>query len=439
MGRILRWIAVLLVALVSPVRADPVLARPADALVDSIGVNTHFGYDDRPYVSAFGRLKVKLAALGVRHIRDGNSNRKDVAARINELYRSHGIRVLQLVGPRIDSATPWLGKLDAGKIDRELDQIKSLFRESNEGIEGPNEYDLTHNHPQPQVNDPDWPATLRSYTEALQKKVGADPILKGRPVIGPSMAHAFNAPKAGDLSAFITFGNMHPYPGGWNPGRGLDDYNLPNTRKMTGDRVLWATETGYHNAMKQAPGGHFACPEGVAGKYGPRLVAEYFRRGFGRAYFYELVDEGTNLNEQEGNFGLLRHDLSEKPIYKSLQHTISLLKDPGPPFKPGKLDYTLAGDTKEIHQVLLEKRDGRFYLLLWQEVPSYDVPKRKEEQPAARPLTVNLAKPMRRATIFLPSSSGTRPVNRIDSPQLVKVAVPDQLLVIELTPKSPAR
>jgi hypothetical protein len=47
-------------------------------------------------------------------------------------------------------------------------------------------------------------------------------------------------------------------------------------------------------------------------------VAEYFRRGIGRTYFYELLDQDTKPADQEANFGLLRHDLSEKPIFSAL-------------------------------------------------------------------------------------------------------------------------
>ncbi len=137
MARYFCCLAALFLVLVSPSRAGSVPARAADAFVDSIGVNTHFSYTDRPYVLAFDRLKIKLAALGIRHIRDGNTSNQEVAARINALYRSYGIRVLQIVGPRLDSPTPWMGKLDISKIDRELDQIKALCRESNEAIEGP--------------------------------------------------------------------------------------------------------------------------------------------------------------------------------------------------------------------------------------------------------------------------------------------------------------
>ena len=47
MNRFLCCLAAVHVALGSSGRAEPVLARPADALVDSIGVNSHFSYTDR--------------------------------------------------------------------------------------------------------------------------------------------------------------------------------------------------------------------------------------------------------------------------------------------------------------------------------------------------------------------------------------------------------
>ena len=412
----------------------PVTARPADALVDSVGVNTHFGYTDKPYVTAFPRVKEKLARLGVRHIRDGLDGRREVADRINALHRDHGIRVLQIVGPRVDSPTPWQGKLAPEKIQAALSLIKTLYPRSNEAIEGPNEYDITHSNPVASASDPDWPATLRAYTEALWKAVQADPLLKVRPVLAPSMAHAAIAPKGGDLSACITHGNMHPYPGGWNPSRSLEGYNLGNTVKVSGGKTVWATETGWHNAMEQAPGGHYAAPESVTAKYGPRLAAEYFRLGIGRAYFYEFLDEGTNPAEQEHNFGLVRNDLSEKPIYAALKSTLDLLKDPGPLFKPDSLDYRLEGDLKDVRQLLLQKRDGRFYLLLWQEVPGWDVPTRKLLSPPPRPVRLQLSTPVRRIRAYQPTTHGTRAVSTYTRPDSVRLLVPDHLLILEITP-----
>jgi hypothetical protein len=382
-------------------------------------------------------VAAKLGELGVRHIRDGADARADVAARLRALHQKFGIGVVQIVGPRVNSPKPWTGKLDLMKIDGVLATLKTMYGEANEAIEGPNEYDLTHKASTPEADDADWPATLKTFTEALYTKVKADPMLKDRPVIGPSMAHAANASKVADLSAFITFGNFHPYPGGWNPSRQLDDYNLPKTRQMTGHQVLWATETGYQNAMAKPPGGHNPCPEEVAGKYGPRLVAEYFRRGIGRAYFYELLDQDTKPADQEANFGLLRNDLSEKPIFSALKATIELLKDPGGAFEPGKLDFSLSPNPPEIHSLLLQKRDGRFYLLLWQEVACYDAAKRQPIAVGPREVTLNLPADVRKITTYLPGASGVKPATTIDHSGAMKLSIHEELLVVEITPADP--
>ncbi len=345
-----------------------------------------------------------------------------------------------------------MGKLSVEKIDGVLATIKSLYADANEAIEGPNEYDNTHTNARPEAADADWPATLKAYTQALYEKVKADPALKDRPVIGPSMAHASNAPKVPELSEFITFGNMHPYPGGWNPSRQMDDYNIPKTKKMNGERIVWATESGYQNAMEKPLGGHNPCPPDVAGKYGPRLVAEYFRRGFGRVYFYELLDQHVNLADQEANFGLLNNDLSEKPIFAGLKAMIALLKSPAAdakaapgdaaprgaaaaaPFTPGTLAYSLTPAPQEIRQVLLQRRDGRFFILVWQEVACYDAAKRTPIAVEPRPATLTFAADVKSVRTYLPTSHGTTVVDTFDQQKTLSLAIPDELMLIEVTP-----
>ena len=362
-------------------------ARKADALVDIIGVNTHFSYFDKPYHYAFDSVKVKLGSLGVRHIRDGVSTAPEAIDHLNELYNTYGIRALQIINTHIDSPTPWNGPLDISKIDAELEKIKTFYLEVNEALEGPNEYDI--NYSNATATDPDWAQSLRNYTEALWNKVQADPVLRSRPVLAPSLAHAFNVLPVGNLSNWITNGNMHPYPGALPPKGGLEDYNIVNTKKISGEKPIWATETGYHNAMQQAPEGHYPAPESVTAKYGPRMVAEYFRIGIERLYFYEFLDEGTNPANLEDNFGLIRNDLSEKPIYQALQSTITLLEDQDAGnFLPGSLQYDLSGDLTDVRQVLLQKSNGTFYLLVWQEVSSYNRDTKTELFPADRPLTL---------------------------------------------------
>ena len=67
-------------------------ARPADAFVDFLGVNTHLGYRDTAYGDYQGVIKPRLLELGVRHIRDGTFN-DEVLLKYLDLG-SHGIRVL---------------------------------------------------------------------------------------------------------------------------------------------------------------------------------------------------------------------------------------------------------------------------------------------------------------------------------------------------------
>ncbi len=70
--------------------------------------------------------------------------------------------------------------------------------------------------------------------------------------------------------------------------------------------------------------------------------------------------------------GCCGSDLTEKPAYVALK-TLSLMTfDPGPGFTPQKLVYKIQGGTKDTFHTLLQKRDGTFLLILWQEVSSWD-------------------------------------------------------------------
>jgi hypothetical protein len=44
---------------------------------------------------------------------------------------------------------------------------------------------------------------------------------------------------------------------------------------------------------------------------------------------------------------------------------VRLLKDPGVRFIPAPLNYTMSGNTANMQEVLLQKRDGSYYLALW--------------------------------------------------------------------------
>jgi hypothetical protein len=110
----------------------------------------------------------------------------------------------------------------------------------------------------------------------------------------------------------------------------------------------------------------------------------------------------------------LRSEGTEKPANKALEDLVDLLENPGPRFETSSLDYALSGDLQDIHCTLLQKRNGRFYLLLWQQdVPSYSLEASCDVSMSARKLTLN--QPIDTATIHLPNVS-TAQVTKYSTP-----------------------
>jgi hypothetical protein len=107
-------------------------------------------------------------------------------------------------------------------------------------------------------------------------------------------------------------------------------------------------------------------------KYTLRNLLAMWNHGVARTYIYELIDEGTDPTNKEDNFGLLYNNAAPKPAYTALRNLIALLADHGPAFAPQSLKWSMAGDTANVEDTLLEKRDGSFYLALWLAVPSTD-------------------------------------------------------------------
>ena len=167
------------------------------------------------------------------------------------------------------------------------------------------------------------------------------------------------------------------------------------------------------------------------GRYMSRLFLEYFDAGVERTFAYELIDQGSNAREINQNFGLLRRDGSEKPAFRALRNLIRLLADAGPDFEPGRLAYTLEGETEKVRHVLLQKRDGRFYLALWQAVGSYDLRRKRNLSNPARTVTVHLATPATTAKVYVPLEGSTAIATSSTTDRL-RVEVPDHPVVIEI-------
>lgn len=400
--------------------AKSVTPFAADSFVDAVGINTHFSYSDTPYARNWEQsdptqnIRSLLTELGIRHVRDRipNSQLQPAIAyarpRLAELYRDFGMRFIAGVDTRkgkiLDPSqmAPYLDEFANGSINLKGGNIP--IREMLEAVEGINEYD-NHNHPS--KRDPNWATNLKNYQSQLYRSVKANPLLAQLPVVMPSLVYTkYCTDKLGSLAGIIDLGNLHSYPNYpyfQRPSQNLS-WHIGYGKKCYGNSSVYATETGYQSGID-------GISDRTIAKYTSRLLAEYFLSGqIKRTYLYELVD---TLPSAGNLWGLIRPQkngrkkdgfdqftLTPKPSYYAVKSLLDLLREgewmktqrqwnaPAITLKPVKL--SLQGEKGATHHLLLQKSTGDYFLLLWQEVESFN-PKAGNFEPAVNEVKVSVA------------------------------------------------
>ena len=403
----------------APASAAPVAATPADAFVDSIGVNIHLHYDNTIY-GDFPRVKSALQEVGVRHVRDGlvDSKVEPYFERVNELAAA-GIKFTFITSLPLDRLAPVAEKVKA----------------AIEAFEGPNEVNLNKS----------WTVeSSRNYQRELWQTVKAGAFSK-TPVLALSVTDFNWAKELGDLSAWCDFGNVHPYPGGWEPEnsaswmRAALESGIETARANCGAKPIMITETGYQSATKRGGegGGHVPVSEQAAGIYLPRLFLHAYRSGIVRTFWYEFLNSGHSADDAESNFGLFKNDgVTIKPNGRALKHMIGLLADAGPKFAPGSLDFTLS-DPK-AQSVLLQKRNGEFWLALWLKTNLWDGSRpygqKQEVDPKDSECTVTLAGDFAAVTVHEQIDAEAPQKRAIAYSTSFPLTLSERVLFLQITP-----
>lgn len=409
------------------------IARSADSFVDSVGVCVHLGYPNTPYVRQFDTvIHPRLMELGVRHLRSdlvmpgsvGATNLTTLAS------GSRPIRTMLIMNPGMIAPS-------------DVPALAHSLLPGIEAIEGPNEPNLAYEHFT--YMGMGFPAGVRAYQRDLSAAVQAatDPAVRALPVVATALGqpNPTDSMMLGDISAWVDFASLHNYPGGRNPIVNLNA-RLALAQQVGGtSHRVFLTESGYHNAVPPLPMITASQPgisEEAGGRYTPRLFLLNFNDPrAARTYEYEFIDQVVDtggMTDQEHHFGLLHNDGSTKPAFDAMRNLITLLDDPGPAFAPMRLDYALAGDMTNIQHTLLARRDGRIYLILWQEVASYDLATNTDLTIASRALTLTLNTTFSRATLYAPHAGSTPIAAPVNNPHTLMLHVPDHVLVVELTP-----
>jgi hypothetical protein len=398
--RVLAALAVGLTAACSLLTATPAAGaysltpRSAPAFHDSVGVVTHSVYYDTGYGN-WPKVVSRLRELGVTHLRDGLYANESPEWRdwTERYYRAVDLAAAN--GMRFDFGMGRPGAL-TGTIDELVAVAGGRLRHAAEALEGPNEYDKG-------ATGRRWARRLADYNRTLFSKVKATASLRGLPVVGPSFSSIRGPLMVGDLRNYVDRGNVHAYTGGLSPDPEHLDRELKRASAVSGGKPVWATEVGFHNAMRsRARSDQAPVSERVAAIYLLRTFLEHFRSGIPRTYAYELLDEKPEGagRDPEQHFGLLRSDFSRKPAFRALRNLLDVVgpDDRAPERKPLRIGID---GPAGIRRLVLRRADGTYLVALWRLDSAWDRDRRRPLRVAPRRVKLDLPG-MRHAAVVDP-------------------------------------
>ena len=435
----------------SPATSYYVQAQGSDSFVESLGIGTKFGFCPGRLCDNYPEVKALLAELGIRYIRD--IPYPEPWRIRTDLYEDYGIRMLAEAG------RTWGKRLESENISARLAAIKS-WGNMIAGIVGVNEYDTPTFHSCEKTEGCDrnwsessWPRSYRQFQQRLYEQVKTDPQLRNLPVVMGPMAHLDNLEQVDDLSGSCDKGNDHSYSGSWGKPsqesgwgretvRSLDEV-VAKVQQACPGKKLWITETGYEEKIQDQHNKYLVTRQTKA-KYLPRIYANYYLQGqIEKSFLYELIEPIENRTE----FGIIDTNLQPTPAYYGIKNMISLLGEAEwnektqswqyPDFEASSLKYTLEGDNTDLKHLLLQKSDGTFYLLLWQEVYAYDDRRGKDIVNPARPIKLKLdGAVIEKANKYLLYNESNpaaelAPLETWTDVSSISLSVPDHILVLE--------
>jgi hypothetical protein len=424
---------ILLAGTVSPaVAGEGVTAVPAGAFLDSIGVCTHIGQGiDNPLQSA-----AALAYAGIRHIRDDGSPRhlQDWIA----VHEQAGVTVVLTWSGPDDKA---LGSLLS--TSKQLAAAGALL-----ALEGPNEannWAVTYEGQKSGATTTFVP--VAKWQKAFYEQAKSDPVLKEYPVFHASEAGGSEPDNVGlqfltipaDANTLMPAGtkyadyaNVHNYicrrPSiidnmawlnadplfhGWTDGiyveygktwrKGFTGYS--NADLLTLPRVT--TETGWVTGEK-------GLTQEQQGRLYLNMYLAQFKQGFKYTFIYMLRD----AQGSDAGYGMFELGYQPKRSAAYLHNLTTILFDNGVA-RQGELRYTIPNQPTTVHDLLLQKSNGMFELVVW-----------NEKANGTDSVTVDLGATHRSVRVYDPTT-GTTPIQTLTSVRSLPLTLSDHPVIVE--------
>jgi hypothetical protein len=420
-------------------------AIPAADFLDSIGVVTTFPDRGQPLPKTVEMIKY----AGIRWVRGGIEGLSDRGPTTVQTYldlrRETGVRFSWgLVSGGID-----LEKLL--RTARQLAAADALL--AFEGNNEPNNWGVTYRGEQGGGRAPSWLAVAKLQRD-LYGAVKGDPLLKKYPVwsISEGGAEVDNVglqfltipAGAGTLlpegTRFADAANVHNYI--YHPASpGLDDNKAWNAADPTSAckvdglygnyGLTWAKHfRGYPEAeLRVLPRVTTETGCTVAGPVTEEIQAlnlmsmylDQFKRGWSHTAVYLLrdrTDEGGNQS-----FGFFRPDYTPRKAAVYLHNLTTILADRGSPPKPGRLVYSIPAQPATVHELLLQKSDGTFALVVW-----------GERLNGSDDVTIRLGGTHPAVKVYDPTI-GTEPVRTLGKVDSLRLTLGDRPLIVAIAPK----
>jgi hypothetical protein len=400
---------------------EAVRALPVDAFIQTLAVDTHVNYTDGAYANV-QNVADDMAWLGIHHVRDFTP----VAAVPFSSYvylAQRGIKFNFLTGADFEESIANAVKLNAAVPG------------SIAAIEGFNE-----------INN--FPVTYKGLTGAaaglaaqreLYARVHDTPELKGVPVYDVT---GYSPKSVETRTDSADFANAHFYPqNGEQPSWNANGDKWMAAALHVGEKFhlpLVITEFGYFS-MPQAGWYMLGVNEATQAKGILNVYMDAAAAGVKRLYIYELLDQKPDPDNKNGemHYGLFRNDNSPKTAANAI-HNLTTILNASSAHRANTaardtLTYTLRDMPASANSLLLQKKDGRFVLALWNETLIWDRATGKPLTGASARIGLDFGTQARRVDVYDPLVAASPSASHLDTRQLT-IDVPDHVILLEITP-----
>ena len=405
---------------ISPMRASGFLS--------TLGVVTHIPYTDGGYVN-LGNVVADLHYLGITQVRDSLSDGSNGSAPLSsDIYLAQqGIKFTTIVETSTTAGLNYALSL--------IDQVNEAVPGSITAVEGPNEinnFPLTFNG----VSGLQGAINLQ---KALYADVHSDPNLTGVPVdyfTGYDAGSIGTGPNPYTTAGLADYDTQHPYPTyGQAPAWFVNPSNsLPNEGPVYGPAVY--TETGY-STYGGSSGGLVAVNQDVQAKYTLDLLMDAAKDGISKTYLYQLMDAYRPGSPQgDDGFGLFDPNNAPKEAATAIHNLTTILADNGAgsnTFTTTPLNYSVAGLPSTGNNMLMEKSNGAYDIVVWNEPQIWNESTGTEITAPTVNVNVELGKTYSEVEVFDPLV-GSTPIQTLTQVSSVQLGITDHPLIVEIEP-----